>query len=112
MNIFLFCFTTTVCVSISSFASLIGIPTGIKSSMGLKICAIIAGTKTYKSIIRKKKKKHFQIVFLAKSKLNSIEVLFSRSLINSLINHDEFALLKNLLKQYNEMKEENKNLKT
>ena len=33
-----------------------------------------AGIKTYKSIIKKKKKKHNKIVSLAKSKLSSIEV--------------------------------------
>ena len=51
--------TITGCVSISVFASLVGIPTGITSSaIGLKICAITAGIKKYKSIIKKKKKKH------------------------------------------------------
>ena len=65
--------TITSCVSISAFVSLVGISIGITySAIGLKICAIIAGTKTYKSIIKKKKKNHDQIVLLAKSKLNSI----------------------------------------
>ena len=54
--------TTTVCVSISAFASLVDIPIEITSSeMGLKICAITAGIKTYKSIIKKKKQKHDEI---------------------------------------------------
>ena len=48
---------TTVCTSIFAFASLIGIPIGIASSaIGLKICAITAGIKKYKSIIKKKEK--------------------------------------------------------
>ena len=44
------------CVSISAFASLIGgVPIFITSSeLGLKICAITAGIKQYKSIIKKK----------------------------------------------------------
>ena len=42
--------------------------------MGLKIYAIAAGIKNYKSIIKKKKMKHDKIVLLGKSKLNSIEV--------------------------------------
>ena len=51
--------TITECVSISAFASLVGIPIGITSSaIGLKIRAIIAGIKKNKSIIKKKKKKH------------------------------------------------------
>ena len=41
----------TGCVSISAFASLVGIPIGITSSaIGLKICAITAAIKKYKSI--------------------------------------------------------------
>ena len=60
----------TGCFSISAFASLIRIPIRVKSSaIGLKICAITAEIKV--------KKKHDKIVLLAKSKLNSIEVLIS-----------------------------------
>ena len=79
----------TGCVSISAFASFVGIPIGIASStIGLKICVITAGIKKYKSIMKKKKKKkHDKIVFLAKSKLNSIEVLISKALIDSNISH-------------------------
>ena len=92
---------------------MIGIPIGIKSSaIGLKLCAITAGIKKYKSIIKKKKKKHDKIVLLPKSKLNSIEVLISKALIDSIIRHDGFVLINNVLKEYNKMKEEIKNLKT
>ena len=70
--------TITGCVSISAFASLVGIPTGIMSSaIGLKICIVIAGIKKYKLIIMKKTIK----VLLAKSKLNSTEVVISKALI-------------------------------
>ena len=66
--------TIAGCTSISTFASLIGIPIEIASStVTLKTCAIIAGIKKYKPMIKKKKKKHDKIVFLAKSKSNSIE---------------------------------------
>ena len=48
--------TVTGCVSISDFASLVGISIGIASSaVVLKICAITAGTKKYNSIIKKKR---------------------------------------------------------
>ena len=47
--------------------------------------------KKYKSIITKKIKKHDKIVLLAKSNLNSIEVLISKALINSNIVHDGFV---------------------
>ena len=52
------------------------------------------------------------MVLLAKSKLNSIEVLISKVFIDSVISHDEFVLINNLQKEYDKMKEEVKNLKT
>ena len=99
--------TITGCASISAFTSLVGIPTGISSSViGLKVCVITAGIKKYKSINRKKKKKHDKIVLLAKSKLNNIEVLISKTLIDSNISHDAFALINNILKEFYDLKEE------
>ena len=68
------------------------------------MCAITAGMKNYKSIIKKKKKKHDTIILLAKSKLNSKDVLIYKALSNSNFNHDEFVLINNVLKEYNEMK--------
>ena len=70
-------------VSISASVSLFTVLVGIAgSAVGTKISAITEGTKKYKSIIKKKKKKHDKIVLLAKDKLNSIEVLMSTDLIN------------------------------
>ena len=92
---------------------MLGIPIGItRSAIGIKICVITAGIEKYESIIKKKKKKHDEIVFLAKSKLDSIEVSISKALIDSNISHDEFALINNVLKEYDKMKEEIGNLKT
>ena len=59
-----------------------------------------------------KKRKRDNIVLFTKSKLNSAEVLISKALINSIISHDEFVLINNVLNEYNGMKEEIKNLKT
>ena len=78
----------------------------------IEICVITARLKKYKSIIRKKKKKHNKIVLLAKSKLNWMEVLNSKTLIDSNFSHDEFVLMNNALKECNDMKEEIKNLRT
>ena len=89
---------------------MIAVSIGIKSSaIELKICAIAAGIKKYKSIIKKKKNKYDEIVLLAKSKLNSIEVLISKASINSVIGHDEFFLINSALKEYHEMKKGIKN---
>ena len=49
--------TITHCVSISSFSSLVCVPVGIAScSKGIKVCAITAGIKKYKSVKRKRRK--------------------------------------------------------
>ena len=47
---------------------------------------------------------------LAKSKLNSIEVLISKALTDSNISHDELVLINNMLKEFYDMKEEIKNV--
>ena len=49
---------------------------------------------------------------LAKSKLNSMEVLISKALIDSVISLDEFVVINNALRACNKMKEKIKNLKT
>ena len=80
--------TIARCISVSAFASLIGILMGITSSaIKLKFFAI------RKRLIKKKKKKKKldKIVFLAKSKLNKAKVLISKALNDSVISHDEFC---------------------
>ena len=98
--------TITGCVSISAFVSLVGIRIGIASStIELKNCVITTVIKMYKSIIKKKRNNHDKIVLLAKFKLNNIEVLISKALINSNIRHNEFVLINNILKEFYDMKE-------
>ena len=48
---------------------------------------------------------HNEIVLLAKSKLNSIKVLISKALIDSVISHDEFVLINKVKKEYKKIKE-------
>ena len=43
---------------------------------------------------------------LGKSKLNTLEVLISKALIDSYINHGEFVSVNNVLREYYEMKNE------
>ena len=75
------------------------------SCRSFKLCswifAITAGIKKYNSINKKNKKKHDEIILLAKSKLNSIT--------DSIINQNEFVLISNVLKEYDETKEKIKN---
>ena len=82
--------TITGCVSISAFASSVGIPIGITgSAIGLKTWAITAAIKIFK----KKKKKYDKRVLLAKSTSDNIEVLIYQALIDAVISHDEFVLI-------------------
>ena len=50
-----------------------------------------------------------KIVLLARTKLNTIGVLFTKTLIDSNFSHHEFASVNNLLKEHDTMKEEIKN---
>ena len=69
-NFLILASTVTGCISISAFASLLGISIGITSSaIGSKICAKTAGIKNYKSVIKKRKR---SMIKRYKSKLNSI----------------------------------------
>ena len=47
-------------------------------------------------------------MLLGKDKLNIIEVMISKALIESYISHDEFFSVNDVLREYNEMKEESK----
>ena len=52
----------------------------------------------------KKKKKYDKIVFLGKTKLNLIEILNCKVLIDSYNSHNEFVSVNNILRKYHEMK--------
>ena len=59
---------------ISISVSLVGIPIGISSStVELKICAIIAAIKKYKSIIKKKKNETWQDSIVSKNHKSTIK---------------------------------------
>ena len=50
--------------------------------------------------------KHDKKVLLAKTKLNRIEFFISKALIDPDISHDKLVLINNVLKEYDDMKEE------
>ena len=68
--------------------------------------------KSISQLSRKRKKKHEKIVLLGKDKLNRIEILISKAIIDSYICHDEFVSVNNVLRQYYEIKNEIKNPET
>ena len=64
------------------------------------------------SITRNKKKKHDEILVLAKSKLNSIESLVSQALIDMEISHEEFITILNEKEKYEKRKENIRTIKS
>ena len=92
-------------VSISAFAPLVFIPIGITSpAIGLNFFVITARIKEYKSISKKKKKKHVKNSIINKN-------LISKVLIDSNISLNQFFLINNSLKEFYDMLEEIKNSK-
>ena len=75
-------------LSIASYATVVGILAGIT---GASFTVTTGVVKTLLNITRKKKKKHNNIIALARSKLNIIESLISQALIDLEITHEEFS---------------------
>ena len=93
-------------ISITSFASVIGVPAGIIGASCSFTFSITSGfVKRFLKTIRNKKKKHNKIVMLARSKLNSIESKISKALMDNEISHEDFETIINEEKKYRELKE-------
>ena len=93
-------------VSIISFTSIIGVPAGIASASFTLIFSITAGIiKKLLSTTIRKKKKHDQILTLAKSKYNSIEALISQALNDINISHEKFITILKEKDRYERLKE-------
>ena len=103
----LFDFLITGWVSIISFSSTIGAPVRIESASFTLIFSITTGiVKKLLNITGKKKKKHDQILMLAKSKFNSIETLISQALNDMEISHEEFLTICKEKGRYEKIKED------
>ena len=93
-------------VCIISSVSVAGAPVGISGVIFTLIFSLTTGIiKKLLSITRSKKKKHYKILILAKSKLNSIETLVSEARIDMKINHDELITILKEKDKYEKMKE-------
>ena len=99
-------------ISIISFISAIGIPTGLTSASFTLILSLTTGIiRKLLKVTRKKKKKHNKIVMLAKNKLNSIETLMSQALIDLDISHEKFKTIVNEKENYEQMEKSIRNTK-
>ena len=92
-------------VSIISFTNIVGAPDGIASSSFTLVFSLTTGIiKNILSITRNKKKKHDKIFILPKSKLNSIERLLSKALVDMEISHEEIDMILKEKNRYEKMK--------
>ena len=93
-------------ISIISLTSIVGAPVGIASASFTLIFSLKTGIiKKLLSITRNKKKKHYKILMLARSKLNSIETLVSQALIDIEISREDFVTILGEKNKRKKMKE-------
>ena len=100
-------------VSIFSFASVVRTPAGIASASFTLLFSLTTGIiKKVLQMTRNKKKKHNNcitrniIAMLAKNKLNNIETLISKALIDLEIGHEEFKTIIKEKEKYERIKED------
>ena len=96
---------TTRGISIVSFTTAIGAQVGIVSaSFNLTFSLATGIIKKLLDFTIKKKKKHDQLLMLAKNKFNSIETLISQALGELDISHEEFIMILKEKDRYEKMK--------
>ena len=98
-------------LSIVSYASVVSTPAGIAGSSLTLIFTIGTGiSKSLLNVTKKRKKKHNEIIALAKNKLNTFDTLLSSALNDSEISHEEFTNIINEAIIYENIKENIKEL--
>ena len=89
-------FATSGCAFIGLFATVTDAPVGITSASFSFALSITTGiVKKLLKATRNKKKKYSKIVMLAGSKLDSIEKIISKALIDNEISHRDFEAIIN-----------------
>ena len=97
-------------LSIASYDSVVGIPAGITgASLNLVFTLGTGISKSLLNLTKKRKKKHNEIIVLAKNKLNTIDALLSSALNDSKISHEEFSNIITEKNIYENIKENIKN---
>ena len=93
-------------ISIISFKSIVGAPVGNASACFTLIFSLTTGiVKKLLNIPRSKKKRHDEILMLAKSKLKSIETLISQALNDMEISRKEYTTTLKEKNKYERMKD-------
>ena len=98
-------------ITLSASFAVVGIPAGIMGASLTLVFTIGAGiSKSLLKLTKKRKKKHNEIIVLAKNKLNAIDTLLSSALNDSEISHEEFSNIINEEIIYEIMKENIKSM--
>ena len=98
-------------LNLASYASVVGLPAGITGASLTLVFTIGTGiSKSLLKLTKKRKKKHNEIIVLAKYKLNTIDTLLSSALNNSEISHEEFTNIINEENIYEIIKENIKSM--
>ena len=92
-------------VSIISFTIIVGAPVGIASASLTLLFSLTTGILNITKYNKKKKKKHDESFMLAKSKLNSVEILVSQALVDMEISYEEFITILKENDTYEKMKD-------
>ena len=98
-------------LSIASHATVLGIPLGIAGASLTLIFTVTTGV-VKKLVNMRKKKKHNKIIALARNKLNVIETLISKALIDFDISHEEFSKIIYEKNSYEQMKDNIRSVKS
>ena len=92
-------------ISIASFPTVVGAPVGMMSASFSLAFSITTGfVKRFLKTTSNKNKKHYKIVKIARSKLNSTESKISEALINNEVSHEDFMTIMNEEKKYLELR--------
>ena len=92
-------------ISIVSFPTVVGAPVGMMSASFSLAFSITTGfVKRFLKTTSNKNKKHYKIVKIARSKLNSTESKISEALINNEVSHEDFMTIMNEEKKYLELR--------
>ena len=93
-------------LSVASYATAVGIPVSIAGASLTLIFTISTGVnKSLLQLTKKRKKKHNEIMTLAKNKLNMIDTLLSSALNDCKISHEEFSNIITEKNMYENIKE-------
>ena len=100
-------------LSIASHATIVGIPVRIAGASLTLIFTVTTGVvKNYQISREERRKKDNKIIALARSKLNIIEALISRTLTDFDISHEEFSKIIYEKNNYEQIRDNIKSVKS